>query len=287
MQQKVINVGGVHEYTNVLFLYGLMRNYFTDAGIDLRWIIYPSGSAPLAQALTDKKLDMAIILTDSVTKSISAGAPIRIVSPYVLSPLDWVFHTMKNSPLQNEADMVGKRFAISKYGSGGHLIALLWAHRMGITLSEANFVVVNDMEGAVLALKNNLADIFPWERLTTLQYVESGVFKEIHNIKTPYPPFAVAASSDIIEKDPETITKILSIIHQCAVEFKALPNASEIIAATYHRNIDEVKKSFNKLHWAQSSHFPTDDIENVIQTLWATGAITNKNITPAEIIKVL
>lgn len=275
MSRKIL-VGGVHEYTNIPFLRSLMRDEFFNARIELRWIPYPSGSAPMAKALTDGNLDMAILLTDSAVRSIATGANVRLVSPYVTSKLDWVFHTMVDYPLEWTKDISSKKFAISKFGSGGHLISLYWAKQAGITLTENNFLEVGDMDNAVNALKQGVAHIFPWERLTTSHYVESGLLREVHNILTPYPPFSFVASGNILHEDPDVVKKIVRIIQSSAAQLKYTSNATEIIASTYNRSLEEVEKAWKRLVWATTETFNPEDIDAVIEILLSTGAIQNR-----------
>ena len=284
---KII-VGGVHEFTNFPFLYALTRGWFLKAGIDLTWIIYPSGSAPLAIALDTDAIQFAVILTDSAIGSISKGMPITLVSPYVLSPLNWVFHVNSNSKIKKPEEMIGKRFAISKYGSGGELAAKIWAYQNGYQkLSDKDFVVVNNMEGAELALKNNLADVFPWEYLTALPLVESGILKPICNFETPYTPFSIACSKKMAVENPELVKKVLEITYKSASKIKSLSNASKIISATYNRNLLEVEKSFNKNIWANNSNFEEGMIEKTVEMLSMSDAIKNIHLKENDIVTLL
>jgi hypothetical protein len=55
-------------------------------------------------------------------------------------------------------------FGISRFGSGSHLMALLYAKTLGDLRSEPLFKVVNTMQGAREAMLNKEIDVFLWDR---------------------------------------------------------------------------------------------------------------------------
>ena len=58
-------------------------------------------------------------------------------------------------------------FGISRFGSGSHLMALLYMKSLGEEESSFPpvFKVVNNMQGARVAMMNKEIDVFLWDRL--------------------------------------------------------------------------------------------------------------------------
>jgi sulfonate transport system substrate-binding protein len=286
----IVNVGGVHEYTNLPFIYGIMNQFFRKVGIILRWVPYPSGSAPLAAALAKGTIHLAVILTDSVIKSIAEGSPLTIISPFADNPLKWLFHVNGKSSISREEDIKGKVFAISRFGSGGHLIALAWARRNNVILTKENFLEVGDINGAEKALAENHDLVFPWEGVTTYHLVESGLFKVVHTEESLPQPFCIACSKYLASNDPENLREILRVIHHCIVEISQLPEdeAVDLITAAYNRNRSYVSSAYGELQWSFTNTMMPGLVSKVIAMLKDTGAIPEDNpITEVDVVTVL
>ncbi len=76
-----------------------------------------------------------------------------IVQKYIKSPLIWGIHTGANSEVNSETSFADIKFAISRPGSGSHLMASVEAKNRGITLQPNQFVDVGTIHGAVEAFK--------------------------------------------------------------------------------------------------------------------------------------
>lgn len=273
---KKVNIGGVPEHFNMPWHYALAKGYFKDAGIDLVWNDYRSGSAPLAQDMHNGTLDLSVILTESIINSIMVGNNnSRIVSFYVDSPLVWGIHTAKNGPVKTIDYIGGKKYAISRFGSGSHLMALVYACSHGFRIKQDQFVVVNNLHGAVEALSKGEADIFFWEEFTTKPWVDNNTFRLIGECPTPWPCFTIAGNLDFLKENKQTVDTIIYIIQQSAEEFRNLPDAVEIIAERYHQRVADVYTWITGVSWSKSKEVLVKDIKNVIDCLSNTGEIDN------------
>ena len=120
---KQINIGGVPEHFNLAWYLGLKHGEYKDAGINLRWKDYFGGTGAMCKGLRDGDIDMAVILTEGIIKDIIAGNKSKIVQVFVQSPLIWGIHVANNSTYKTVDDLKGTKAAISRYGSGSHLMA--------------------------------------------------------------------------------------------------------------------------------------------------------------------
>jgi ABC-type nitrate/sulfonate/bicarbonate transport system substrate-binding protein len=126
-QLRTLNVGGVPEHFNLPWHLALEAGAFAERGLDLRWQDYPGGTGALNRDLRSGTLDVAVLLTEGIVADICKGNPSVIIAPYVVSPLIWGIHVPARSGFQTVAELEGKRFAISRYGSGSHLMAFVHA----------------------------------------------------------------------------------------------------------------------------------------------------------------
>ncbi len=278
-----IRVGGVPEHFNILWHYAKEHGYFEQAGIDLEWTDYLSGSSPLARDMDADVIDVAVILTESIIASIINDNHSKIISWYVTSPLIWGIHTGADSRIKSTDDMVGKKYAVSRLGSGSHLMALVDAENRGLTITEDQFVIANNLAGAADVLTNNMADLFLWEKFTTKPKVDDGTFRRIGECPTPWPCFVIAASTKFIDGHTDILQKFLAVIYKTAQEFRALPDSVNIIAGRYGLKSEDVAVWYESVVWAQDSSINEKEITTIIGRLQKVGVI-NGNKAISEII---
>mgnify|MGYP000105843106 CR=1 FL=1 len=147
-----ITIGGVPEHFNYPWYLTLKNKEYTKHNINLRWKDFPGGTGEMNAALRNAEIDIAIILTEGIIKDIGEGNPSKIVQTFVKSPLVWGIHVANNSSFQQISDLEHATIAISRFGSGSHLIAIVNAYNQGWDLNTLQFKVVGDLEGGIDAL---------------------------------------------------------------------------------------------------------------------------------------
>ena len=139
----------------------------------------------MVEALNNNEIDIAMLLTEGAVKGIDNGGRFRIVSFYVDSPLIWGIHIPGDSPHHHIEDIRGKTYAISRYGSGSHLMSFVDAQIRGWRTDQLKFIPVNNLDGAREAFKENSAEVFYWEKFTTKKYGDNGEFRRVGERPTP------------------------------------------------------------------------------------------------------
>ncbi|MFH4965432.1 substrate-binding domain-containing protein [Gaetbulibacter sp. M235] len=249
---KKVNIGGVPEHFNLAWYLTLKNGEFKDEGINLRWKDYPGGTGDMCKALRNKEIDLAVILTEGIIKDIVDGNESKIVQTFVKSPLIWGIHVAHNSPYKTIEDIKGKKAAISRYGSGSHLMAYINAQNNYWDLkNDLQFEVIKDLDGAVEGLTNGSADYFMWEKFMTKPLVDNGVFRRIGNCPTPWPCFVIAVRDEFIESNKEELKTILKVINNTTSEFKDIPSVDKTIANRYGQKIEDVKEWLSLTEWSQ------------------------------------
>lgn len=248
---KKINIGGVPEHFNLAWYLTLKERAYEKEGISLRWKDYPGGTGAMCKALRNEKIDIAVILTEGIIKDIIAGNPSKIVQTFVQSPLIWGIHVAADSTYQTIEDLKGTNAAISRYGSGSHLMAYINAENNDWDTENLGFEVINNLEGAINGLNKGKGDYFMWEHFTTKPLVDQGIFRRIDDCPTPWPCFVIAVRNELLLEDEETVKTILRIINDMTIDFKQIPNIDEQIASRYEQQLEDVQKWLSLTEWSQ------------------------------------
>ncbi|WP_166966686.1 substrate-binding domain-containing protein [Yeosuana marina] len=250
---KKINIGGVPEHFNLAWYLTLKNGEYKNKGINLRWHDYPGGTGDMCKALRNKDIDIAVILTEGIIKDIIEGNKSKIVQTFVQSPLVWGIHVSHDSAYKTINDLKGSKAAISRYGSGSHLMAYINAKNNNWNLEkDLQFEVIKDLDGAIKGLTNGTADYFMWEKFTTKPLVDNEIFRRIGNCPTPWPCFVIAVREEFLESNEEDVKSILNIVNNTTSEFKEIPSIDRTIANRYEQNIEDVKDWLQITEWSQT-----------------------------------
>ncbi|NQX86832.1 MAG: ABC transporter substrate-binding protein [Flavobacteriaceae bacterium] len=273
---KKVKIGGVPEHFNLAWYLTLKNGEYKDNGINLRWEDYFGGTGQMCKALRTGEIDMAVVLTEGIVKDIIDGNPCKIVQVFVESPLTWGIHVAAESKYQSIEEIKGTKAAISRYGSGSHLMAYVNAQNNQWQLEkDLNFEVIKNLDGAVEGLTNGIADYFMWEKYTTKPIVDKGIFRRIGECPTPWPCFVIAVREDFIEQHLDTLKRILNIINNTTLEFKNIPSIDRTIANRYKQELEDVKAWLSETQWSQDNIDRTT-IQNVQNKLLELNIIDKK-----------
>ncbi|GGI57450.1 substrate-binding domain-containing protein [Winogradskyella haliclonae] len=247
-----INIGGVPEHFNLAWYLTLKNGEYKAEGINLRWHDYHGGTGQMCKGLRDGDIDLAVILTEGIVKDIIAGNPSRIIQTYTQSPLIWGIHVAQDSKFNTIDDIKGTRAAISRYGSGSHLMAYVNAKNNDWDLKkDLNFSVIKNLDGAVKGLTNGDAEYFMWEKFTTKPLVDDGIFRRIGNCPSPWPCFVIAVREAFLKENMEDVKTILEIINSTTSEFKNIPSIDRTIANRYNQELEDVREWLSLTEWSQ------------------------------------
>lgn len=273
---KNVRIGGVPEHFNYAWYVALKQGHFKSHNIDVRWKDYFGGTGQMTKALRDNEIDIAVILTEGIIKDITDGNPCKIVQVFVESPLIWGIHVAEKSAYKQLSDLKGQRAAISRFGSGSHLMAYVNAMELGWdTTSDLEFEVVKDLDGAVEALTKEEADYFMWEKFTTKPLVDQQIFRRLGDCPTPWPCFVIAVRDEFISNDKETLLAILEVINSITETFKQIPEIDSIISKRYEQKNEDVKQWLALTEWSQKNISPST-VEAVQDQLMQLDIISKK-----------
>ena len=277
-----LRIGGVPEHFNLPWHFCIENKKFEKAGLDVQWKEIPEGTGKMCQDLRNNDLDVAIILTEGITKDIIDGNPVKIVQEYIGSPLIWGIHVSKESKYKELQDLKGTTAAISRLGSGSHLMAYVNAQHQNWEIDELQFEIVNNVDGAIKALHNDDAQYFMWEHFTTKPLVDNDTFRLVADCPTPWPCFVIAVRAEFLESNAKEIRNMLKVINAETKEFKLRPRIDEILAERYGQKLEDIRKWLDLTRWSQNQ-ISEDEINEVMDQLVLLNIIQDKK-SPAEIL---
>lgn len=244
-------IGGVPEHFNLPWYLALRDKDFQKENINLRWKDFPGGTGQMAAALREGEIDMAVILTEGIIRDIINGNPSKLVQVFVKSPLLWGIHVAANSNYETVSDLKGTEAAISRFGSGSHLMAFVNAENLSWDLKkDLHFKIIKDLDGALESLPKGEGDYFMWEKFMTKPYVDNGTFRLVGESPTPWPCFVIAVRNEVLENEADGIKNILKVINAVTKNFKSLDGIDEMIAHRYGQKIEDVREWLSLTEWS-------------------------------------
>ena len=264
---KRFKIGGVPEHFNLPWRLAIEEGKFKTAGIELHWSDMTGGTGQMIKGLQAGSLDIAVLLTDGITRAILKGLDAKIIAIYVQSPLCWGIHVPVNQSFQELKDLDSATFAISREGSGSHLMSYVLAQREGWESSSLTFEVVGDVYGGLWALSHGEANGFLWEKYTTQPFVDQAKCKRIGEVYTPWPCFVVAVRNEVLQSDEALLQMVLSIVQARASQLKKAPDSPEVLAWRYALKKDEVAAWLSETEWSNSSVLKSSELQKTVETL--------------------
>ena len=270
------NVGGVPEHFNLPWKKAIEEKRFETHSIEVSWKDYCGGTGAMTKALREGDLDVAILLTEGIIADIHRGNKSKIVQFYVKSPLRWGVHVGAQSDFLNISDLENKKAAISRYGSGSHLMAYVNADNQNWDLSKQKFEVVKNLDGGRAYLTQGKADYFLWEKFTTKPFVDNGEFRIVGECPTPWPSFVIAVREDVLLTHYDEVKLLLETVNESCKRVKENPKSVEEIAKRYDLKKEDVAVWFEETEWAYNGSVESETIDKVQERLISLEIVESK-----------
>ena len=234
----------------------------------------------MAQKLREGELDVALLcvksgLTEAATLFAHKGYfinDVTIVGSFVDTPLTWGVHALAGSN-----PSLDSRYAVSRMGSGSHLIAALVAARQR-GAPDPLFEVVGDLQGARKALKNKEADLFMWEKFTTKPRRIAASGAAAAEVPTPWPCFAVVCTPEVARSRRDEVSEVLGSVYEKASRISSAD--IDAIAADYHLKSDDVAEWLTGVKWGPGVRMPTSVIDECTRALLEAGVLEKGEVRP-------
>ncbi|KAJ5573798.1 uncharacterized protein N7459_008225 [Penicillium hispanicum] len=197
---------------------------------------FPSGTGHMITSLRGNEIDIGIGLTEGWVAGLAgkqqaqnaSDGGYKVVGHWVDTPLRWAIVTGHNRDnITGVADLKDQRVAVSRLGSGSHIMSFVLAQQQGWKTDSLTTVPLGPfgpLRDGVTGLNdahadqppNPTAEFFMWEHFTTKPYFHptaekpSPPLKKIGEIFTPWPSWMVVASTALFP-DPAHDQRLQSL----------------------------------------------------------------------------
>jgi len=270
---QTIKLGGVPEHFNLPIHLAIENGDFEQRGVALDWTTFHGGTGQMTKALRSGEVDACILLTEGIIKDIIHGNSAKIISGYINTPLIWGIHTGAQNTLTEVKDIYSHQYGISRFGSGSHLMAIVDATVNDKVISEDQFTIIKNIDGALDSLQKLETDVFYWEKYTTKPYVDSGQLRRVGEFITPWPCFVIAATDKILAEQPEAIIRMLRTIHDSCDRFMQSDDAISQVANRYNQQLKDVERWYHSTEWAIHGWVSDKMLKSVVHNLQVANII--------------
>jgi hypothetical protein len=271
----ILKVGGVPEHFNLPWRIAIEE--CTNDGkededdVHASWKDYPEGTGKMVNDLRDGSLDVALLLSEGAVAGIAKGGGFKIVDYCVSTPLLWGIHVATaNASLHCIADTYNLRYAVSRLGSGSHIMAFVHAQQQGWDTDSLQFVIVDTLQGAITALTEGRADVFLWEKFTTQPQVDAGIFRRVGELSASWPAFSVCISDTALARHGSSFASLITRFQNEVVKLRARPDVSSIIAKRFGLEDAAVSEWLSITEWVTKPHNQRPSLTEVLTPIVAT-----------------
>lgn len=270
-----LRVGGVPEHFNLPWQLAAERDVFSANNIDLSWTMYAGGTGAMTQALSNGSLDVAILLTEGFIAAAADGLEAHIAKVYIDTPLVWGIYTGSQSSLQGCENLSNQTIAVSRLGSGSHLMSMIHAAQRNEIPSNDQFKIVNSLHGAVQTLTAGSANVFYWEKYMTRPNVRSGELRLIGEFSAPWSSFLIIVSDEAMQKKRDAVLELLSIMNSECIAFKQDNNSAIQLSKRFDMALPEARKWLGNTQWNYDFRVTRESLENAKEALCSIGKCNN------------
>ena len=285
MKNVKLRIGGVPEHFNLPIHLAKEQGQFLGRGVEVEWTTFKGGTGQMTKALRNGEIDLCILLTEGIIADIINGNPCKIISNYVTTPLTWGIHTGVKNPIESYQEIFDKKYAISRFGSGSHLMAIVDANSKSHQLKTDQFQVIKNLDGALSSLTDLESDVFYWEKYTTKPYVDAGILRRVGEYVTPWSCFVVAATDKILDEQPNNVIRLLRTIHDSCDSFMQDENAIKMVSDRYEQKMVDVERWYHSTEWAIHGWVSDKMVKSIVYHLKLAGIVGFDQTIPEVIWK--
>ncbi len=267
-------------YSFIPFDVGMKSGVCKSPDIEYQKTVF-SGSAQLHQALTADSVDIGLGAGPEMG-FLSKGAPEKAIAAMSDAPEDLALVVLKDSGINQIADLKGKRISMSTKGSLTEWAAGELMLQQGWGKDGMKMIPLGSFSAQTAALKTKQIDGMIVEAGTAGRLEEDGSGKTLLKFGKVVPKFhihVIYATNKLIASNPDATKKFLKCWFDGLDYMKAHKTESVKIASeTLNMSIDLSSKLYDSLmpHFNYSGKFDAQALEVISQSLVDTGIMSTK-----------
>ncbi|MGH7267587.1 MAG: ABC transporter substrate-binding protein [Candidatus Rokuibacteriota bacterium] len=208
----VFGTAAQKEFDNMPFLIAKEKGLFEQEGVQVE-LFHFKGGGEFVSGFATGKVHLGFTSFASALRGMVRGVPIRIVAQTSHFPVFWGLMVRPDSPIKTIKDLKpGARISITTEGGLTHYVALLMLQQAGLDVGQATLVPLGAGPQMPAALRAGQIDAAVVWSPVGPELQRAGAGRYVAKLTDMLPAFTfsgVVASQDFIQKDPESIRKIL------------------------------------------------------------------------------
>lgn len=284
-----VRIGGVPEHFNYPWHLARERGLYAKYGVNVEWVTQKCGTGAMIAALKAKEQDVVVALTEGLVADIAKGSNLKLLGTYVSSPLCWALSAgISDEKINSVADLSKGTFAVSRYGSGSHLMACVLASQQGWDQKAIKFEVKGNFSNLRDAVNSSSSDCFMWETFTTKPFHDKKIIKRVGQIFTPWPCFMLAARADVAAEKRDAIRRAMRAVGEAAALFHAEADTMpSVIAKRYGLKPEDAQAWYNGVRISATPTVPESAIQKALSSLRQAAvlpAVTESDRKPSDFV---
>lgn len=235
-----------------------------DSGITVE--IIEATSSTVGPTMASKQADISLQGGNRAVGDIVSGIETELVAGDLL-PWDQYLIVGNDTNASEAADLEGKTFGISGFGSAGHFATLATAENLGWKeKKDFKIVQMGDLEGLLAGLESGTIDAFLWSIEPALTAEAEGFGKVLGSVRDLVGPNAFEAFSvrtEFAEENPEAVKAFFEGYFEAVKEFQKDPEK------TVQMVIEE---------WKTDPKVAERAVEEIVPNLSTDGVIPPENL---------
>jgi ABC-type nitrate/sulfonate/bicarbonate transport system substrate-binding protein len=267
MKSKItLRIGGVPEHFNLPWQLALEQDVFSALQAQVSWTYFAGGTGVMTEALSEGDLDIALMLTEGFVSAWHRGLKAKIVKVYTASPLTWgIYSGYANTPLMQGPHEL--KYAISRKGSGSHLMARIHAQQHHFHPADEQYVEVSNLNNAITSLKNKESNYFYWEKYTSIPSVKKGHLCFLDTFHAPWCGFVVVASEEALREKEEIILKVMEVMNEKCQTFMNDPENIFRVSNRFEISTAAATEWFENTRYQENFEIHADELKAVHESL--------------------
>jgi ABC-type nitrate/sulfonate/bicarbonate transport system substrate-binding protein len=152
-------------------------------------------------------------------------------------------------------------------------MAVVHARDRGWSVEQLEFVIVQNLAGAVDAFAAGAADVFFWEKFMTKPLVDAGKFRRVAEFAAPWPAFVACVADAASEEQRTAFARVLTLVLDEARALHARPDAAALIAARHGLLVTDVAEWLTTTRWSDRVRIAPQDVDPACSTLLSLGVL--------------
>ncbi len=205
-----MRIGGIPEPFNFAWKLAIERGLLKG----VTWSDWPGGSGAVCEAIHKADLDAGIVLTEAAVWYPNQNEAFTVVMPFTLSPLHWGIYAPS---VAQPKDFFASKIAVSRLGSGSHLMVRVYAGQKGRDPKNMIFLPKGSFYAMYEAVMSGEADFFLWEKWYTRSFAGFGDLEEIDDFAAEWPSFVAVARQGFVAQLEAAVKVVMDLISSLQV----------------------------------------------------------------------